>query len=796
MDRRLTQPGASGGIVVEETAGVHLLRHSHHGTLTPADLGDLAHCLGTGGGVRVLAADLRLEPADAELSRVLRETLDELRASGTERLLLLMSGAGARGPQGEPALGRVVADGWNMRVTAPDREVLFVPGGSVFTPAVGDPATGGWRRFVPGAETVRLGPRLPGPRWQKHVQALPSRVPGGCVVDHIPAGVVVRPAEARAPEPGDLFHAMPADPRRPAVVVGVVDGEDVSANEVTALLAGVPDLVRSGIRLVPGGRTDVLGLAQGVASAFAAEIEVYTGLPLMRDLGAEADVARAVLVDADGVPGWQPFVDAVTCRPAAAGGSPGAEIRVTRWTSPLRGDADSRPGVTRLSDRWQVTATRAGLWIGPRGVPVSPVRQPVQADGPVLQVGADGLELDGSLWPCLSRTLMWLPRQTLAQVLIQVHGRCADGGRELRELAARHRLRGIRYEDTANRRALGTRPPSRVQPVIRAVVPGRTPRSTADDRRRFRELAAPVWHEQSAAALRAADRLPRFGEFGPRAEIEDLTALQLYLTSASGPWGHQALVTGLRAGRDDSASYAACLAAGLLWLPPHEGLVVRGAGVPGLPDGGMRPGAVLRERAPVVALPVASAEPLRGSTQYVIWSTGSRRVRFARRTGNSAGEVVFPPGAYFRILAVRQGRTGPLVLLREIGSSDAAAGRAGGGPDAPDGDVLARMDALVRGRPFTGASIWPDHCQGPPGTVVAVPPAPAVGTPVTQAPRPVPEPSGAGSVPELEARPGSTVSAARFQAGVRAAARHKDTSPAVLGLPAPPAGSDPETAGW
>ncbi|MEK8145807.1 hypothetical protein NKH18_45105 [Streptomyces sp. M10(2022)] len=71
------------------------------------------------------------------------------------------------------------------------------------------------------------------------------------MVEQIPAGLLVRPAEAAAPQPGDLYYAVPVDPRRLTVVVGVPYGEDVSAREVADMLAALPESARARVRLAP-----------------------------------------------------------------------------------------------------------------------------------------------------------------------------------------------------------------------------------------------------------------------------------------------------------------------------------------------------------------------------------------------------------------------------------------------------------------------------------------------------------------------------------------------------------------
>jgi hypothetical protein len=188
------------------------------------------------------------------------------------------------------------------------------------------------------------------------------------VVEQIPAGLLVGPAEAAAGRPGDLYHSMPVDPRSLAVVVGVPYGEDVAAGEVADLPAALPEPVRAAVRLVPGGRRDLLSLAQSVSDRLDAEVELMTGLPLIaagRPLGH--CFVRSVLVGADGTPQWMPFVDAVMCQPAR-----GAEPAPPPRHLPIGPDPDAdRAALARLDE-----AVRG------RSAPASADQWPVRCIGP------------------------------------------------------------------------------------------------------------------------------------------------------------------------------------------------------------------------------------------------------------------------------------------------------------------------------------------------------------------------------------------------------------------------------
>ncbi|MEK8145805.1 hypothetical protein NKH18_45095 [Streptomyces sp. M10(2022)] len=156
--------------------------------------------------------------------------------------------------------------------------------------------------------------------------------------------------------------------------------------------------------------------------------------------------------------------------------------------------ARQKEGVVRLSDHWQVTVTRAGLWVGPRGGPPLPYStRKVSADGPTVEVGVPNERLEASLWPALSGLLGALSADLRERATLHVHGTAADGGRELRRIAAHHGLRKISFalpvpgrRLSAPERTAGARtgpgamePPS---PVRAAVAPDLTGTGPGPDR--------------------------------------------------------------------------------------------------------------------------------------------------------------------------------------------------------------------------------------------------------------------------------------------------------------------------
>ncbi|MDX3237870.1 hypothetical protein PV392_19740 [Streptomyces sp. ME03-5709C] len=482
-------PGQSGGrmggapapeVLVEDHDGLLVLRPATDDSLDPADVSDLSRTMASSDGVTTIV--VAVEPdARSGLWPRLREVLDTLQADGVPCLRLLLSGAGDDRP-GRPAVARRIADAWNTTVDAPDGPVVVVPGGSAFVP----PGTGGWWRFAPGRAPEPLGPRMPSPRWQAALRRVSATAVGGCVVDQVPAGLLIRPEGSAPPRPGDLFHTVPADPRRAAVIVGVPFGEDVAASDVVTLMEALPAEER-GVRLIPGGRSDLLPLARSVASASGVEIEVTTGLPLFASDGPMGRYGlRSTVVGHDQVPRWLPFVDAVVCAPAGTQGRPGAP-RLLRWFAPagIGGPRDTNGPVAKgefvLSPEWRAVVTRAGLWVGPTGdtgIPHSD--RPVNHDGPVIDVGRPGDRLTATLWPVLSRLLASMAPGVRALTTLHVHATPPDGGRVLRALAAEHRLRVIRFSTSQGARPLA--PGALRTQVGAAATGGSRPEGTVPDR--------------------------------------------------------------------------------------------------------------------------------------------------------------------------------------------------------------------------------------------------------------------------------------------------------------------------
>ncbi|MFC9160643.1 hypothetical protein ACFTZ8_07315 [Streptomyces fungicidicus] len=445
--------GAGGGPPVEDVDGVLLVRSVEDDSFPLEVLAEVAGAVGREEDVVTVivgSADGGGAPGADHWAR-LGALLDSLRARGTDRIRLVMSGAGDDRPD-RPCVARRIADAWELEVSAPDGAVLITPGGALFVHGDSRPGCGWWR-FAPGAEPRRLGRRAPAPDWEEALDGVPVRTSGGCVVERVPAGVLIRPAEAPGPAPDDLCFSVPVDFERLTVLVGAPHAEDVAADEVAAVLAGLPAAERSRARLAPGGRRDLLRLGQSVADRLGTEVEVLTGLPLLDDHAPPGTAARPTLVGRDGRPSWRPFVSAVVCGPVDAEGRAPVPrpvgLHPPDWI--LGG---SERGTVRLTDRWQASVTRAGLalWApdGPRPGPLGPAVDPEVC---AIELGMPGQPLDGSLLPALSRLLRGLGTDVRSRTTLLVRGRLLTGDGALRRLAAEHGIPGIRYV-TAGRPAV------------------------------------------------------------------------------------------------------------------------------------------------------------------------------------------------------------------------------------------------------------------------------------------------------------------------------------------------------
>ncbi|MET9506779.1 hypothetical protein ABZY42_34610 [Streptomyces sp. NPDC006622] len=440
-DDRAGRP--SGTAPVEEVDGVVLLRSAGDDFPSLTEAAEVSLAVGGEDTVTVLVGAPAEGGGSATHWARLGDVLDTLRDRGTGRVRLVLSGAGHERAD-RPCLARRIADAWELEVIAPDGAVLITPGGTLFVPHPSTPA-GGWWCFEPGTAPRPLGRRAPVPHWQSALRRVPARTSGGCLVHQIPAGLVIRPAEAPTPGTDDLSFAVPVHPERPLILVGAPDAEDVAAEEVATVLAALPAAHRSRARLAPGGRRDLLRLGQSVADMLDGEVEVLTGIPLLAEDPEAPGAVRPSLIGRTGEPTWQPYVASVVCRPAGAGDRPPMP-RPTFVHPALVGIPGGRPDFTRLTDTWGVAATRAGLAVVPLDGPRPPVvTVSVDPETLTIELGVPGQPLDDSLLPALTRLLIELGFQARTRTTLLVRGQLTTGERALRDLATEHGVAGIRY---------------------------------------------------------------------------------------------------------------------------------------------------------------------------------------------------------------------------------------------------------------------------------------------------------------------------------------------------------------
>ncbi|WP_073936350.1 hypothetical protein [Streptomyces sp. CB02400] len=787
-----------GGPPVEDVDGVLLVRSVEDDSFPLDVVAEVAGAVGREEDVVtvIVGSAAGGGAPDADHWARLGALLDSLRARGTDRVRLVMSGAGDDRPD-RPSVARRIADAWELEVTAPDGAVLITPGGALFVHGDGR----AWWRFAPGAEPRKVGRRAPAPAWEEALDGVPARTSGGCVVDRVPAGVVIRPAEAPGPAPDDLCFSVPVDFERLTVLVGAPRAEDVGADEVAAVLAGLPEAERARTRLAPGGRRDLLRLGQSVADLLGTEVEVLTGLPLLDDHAPPGTPPRPTLVGLDGRPSWRPFVSSVVCGPVDSEGRAPVprpvELHPPDW---ILGGGER--GTVRLTDHWQATVTRAGLalWApdGPRPGPLGPAVDPEVC---AIELGMPGQPLDGSLLPALSRLARGLGTDVRARTTLLVRGRLLAGDGALRRLAAEHGIPNIRYLTSgrpsrpgpaAGRPATATsRPgtvaePGRVPPQGRAAhgpgptaaSPAAEPGTGADDPSATKPgQAVPAMAHGPGTATASPVARPAVGvgrgpgepgeasAFGEAARGSVTTPAPPVAGAGRGPGG---AVAGPRAGgpgravppgasgRGSDRAVAGPRAGGPGEASVSGGVVVRGSGTtPALPAGG--PGAGVARRSGTAVSGPSAAGPGGGAVR-------PDGVAAAGPRAAGPGAPV-PPSAAFPD------------ALRGGGDAEAIGPSVAGPATSPD----VQVDADAPGRPAAGA-----------GGAVGVPPgSPSESAEPEEAERGASVPA-ASSESRPEGRPAEgSATAASPEAGAGAGSEPGASGPGA----APDGGAGSGTAG-
>ncbi|WP_198357537.1 hypothetical protein [Streptomyces fildesensis] len=401
--------------------------------------------------VLVAVPDTAADALWPALGAALRRLTDE----GCERVRLVMSGAAAGRP-GHASPAQQLADAWRLTVVAPDAPAVVTPGGTLFVP---DPASpgGGWWECAPGLPPAPLGRRHPAPAWQSDIARIGTRDVGGCVVEQIPAGLLLRPAESSAAAAGDLAFAVPADADRPTLLVGSARSRPVPAGDLAELLAALPARSRTALRLAPADHRDLLPAAYEVADLLGADIEVLTGLPLATSTTSAAPEAaesatrktavrrtQVLVGGVDGAALWRPFVESVSCAPVGADGIRPPDSPMSWRSPPIRGARPIGDGTFDLGDGWNVLLTRWGLWFGAGdGLPTDLGARPVNPETAVVVVSAAGTESaqDATFWLALTDVLDALEPDFRDHALLTAEGAFTFQDRHaLRRLASGRRF--------------------------------------------------------------------------------------------------------------------------------------------------------------------------------------------------------------------------------------------------------------------------------------------------------------------------------------------------------------------
>ncbi|WP_447002036.1 hypothetical protein ACRAKI_20045 [Saccharothrix isguenensis] len=378
--------------------------------------------------LRELAGALPAVPASVVVTgrQVLDKVVDVVTAAA-ERGFGEVRLVGDEGfPDAAPAWWRRLAERADVTLLVPSGAVtlvgttLFVAGGR-----------GRWTRYAPGEADRALGPRHPEPRWQESPPPESSAVHGDLVVEHIPAGVLLRPGVSAS---GSEWHAVPPDPCRLTVVAGVPGGAPVRADDVAAYLATLPVEVAATARLVCGSGQEVVALGRAVAGMLGTAVTVVEGRPVVRDGRVE------FLLHSAGRPAWTPFLQEIRC---LAGGRSAVPLR---WRAPHPDLSACGPGVFRVTDGWVVGVMRSGLWVrraDRAGFPV-PVGAAVDPAVVVVAVGDPGEPLPDEVWTVVSVLLDRLDGAVLRRVRLSVLGVPGERGRAAAGELARSRGIGLR----------------------------------------------------------------------------------------------------------------------------------------------------------------------------------------------------------------------------------------------------------------------------------------------------------------------------------------------------------------
>ena len=254
-----------------------------------------------------------------------------------------------------------LAERLGRAVVVPDGDVVMGAGGTLFSPPLGG---AGWFRFEKGFPPRREARRFPEPAWvfagAEHIWR-----PGPVgLVEPLPAGVWVRPADSPDDSRPLLVSGLPTDRELLTVVLGAPRGRPVPLAEIAQFCRSAPPESRDRLRFVQYGPVAAPrpSVGQALADQLGLPVTCYGGVP-----AAEGDLR---VIGLDGQPGWRSFARELQYRPRIAAAGRIVPPELVAYDSPVPGAAEMSPGVFWYSPDAVVEVVQSGLWMRSPSAPV------------------------------------------------------------------------------------------------------------------------------------------------------------------------------------------------------------------------------------------------------------------------------------------------------------------------------------------------------------------------------------------------------------------------------------------
>jgi hypothetical protein len=253
-----------------------------------------------------------------------------------------------------------LAERLGRAVVVPDGDVVMGAGGTLFSPPLGGT---GWFRFEKGFPPSREARRFPEPAWVfAGVEHVWRPGPVG-LVEPLPAGVWVRPADSPDDSRPLLVSGLPTDRELLTVVLGAPQARPVPLAEIAQFCRSVPPESRDRLRFLQYGPVAAPrpSVGQALADQLGLPVTCYGGVP-----AAEGDLR---VIGLDGRPGWRSFARELQYRPRAAAAGRIVPPELVAYDSPVPGAAEVSPGVFWYSPDAVVEVVQSGLWMRPPSAP-------------------------------------------------------------------------------------------------------------------------------------------------------------------------------------------------------------------------------------------------------------------------------------------------------------------------------------------------------------------------------------------------------------------------------------------